>query len=136
MQIRAMSAEMNIVLFAVICVSLYTLVASQQRSPAQYNLTVQREEESSRGATVDLITLRCINATSGMMMRPRDVTFWLNRDTANDPDFKDEEYVIVDDQRKGIVFQLRVEGSYTCGIRTNVANVEESERVPLIGERN
>ena len=129
---------MNIVLLAVTCVSLYVFVASQvqQQSPALYSLTVQREHESSRGRGVDLITLRCINATSGMMMRPQDVTFWLNRVSSNDPDFKDEEYVIVDNQRKGIVFQLRVEGYYSCGTQTNVANVEESERVPLIGERN
>ena len=123
-----------LLLAAVTSVSLYALVASQTQAPAPYVLRVEREEPSSQGALVDLITLRCVESTSDQVMRPQDVIFWLNRERPEDPDFKDEDYVEIDNGREGIVFQLRVEGYYTCGRRADIANVEESERVPLIGE--
>ena len=121
-------------LAAATSVSLYALVGSQTQSPAPYVLRVEREVESSQGASVDLITLRCVDSTSDQVVRPQDVIFWLNRESPDDPDFKDEDYVDIDNGRGGIVFQLRVEGYYTCGRRADVANVEESERVALIGE--
>lgn len=124
---------MSAVAFIIASVSLYALVASQQQSPAPYVLRVMREDESSQGSAVDLMTLQCLDS-SDQVMRPQEVVFWLNRNAPNDPDFKDRDYVIVDNDLREIVFQLREEGNYTCGIRTDVANVEESEPVPLIGE--
>ena len=127
-------STVTLVLLVVTSVSLYALAVSQTQAPAPYDLRVEREEPSSQGALVDLITLRCVESTSGQIMRPQDVMFWLNRQRPEDPDFKDEDYIEIDNGRRGIVFQLRVEGNYTCGRRTDVANVEESEREPLIGE--
>ena len=109
------------------------LALSQQQPP--YELIVQRQQESSTGSAVDLITLRCRNTQSGSFEPVRDVIFWFNRATPDDPGINNEPGVFQD--RTGIVFQLQREsreGNYTCGVRIDQANVMESERVTLIGK--
>ena len=64
----------------------------------------------------------------------QDINFWLNRMRPDDPDLKEEDYVIIDDDNMGVTFQLRQEGYYTCGRRTDAANVDESERVAVLGK--
>ena len=85
---------------------------------------------------MDLITLRCRNSQSGSLELVRNVIFWFNRATPNDPDLKNEPYVFISSDNMGIVFQLprEREGNYTCGVRVDTANVMESERVPVIGK--
>lgn len=123
-------STVTLVLLAIASVSLYaTLVTSQ---PAPYELRVERHDPSSQDSTVDLIILQCVDQSTRQVLPPRNVVFWLNRVRPEDPDFKDKDYVLIDDNR--ILFQLREEGYYTCGIRVGGANVQESERVPLIGE--
>ena len=113
---------------------LCSLVLSQQQPP--YTLIVERQQETSTGPTVDLITLRCSNTQSRSFELIREVIFWFNRATPNDPDLKNERYVFNSEDGRGIVFQLPRdrEGNYTCGVRVDTANVMESERVTLIGK--
>lgn len=125
-------STVTLVLLAVASVSLYATLVTSQRAP--YALRVRRLDPSSQGSTVDLIILQCEDQSTDQVLPPRDVVFWLNRVRPEDPDFKDKNYVLIDDDLQGISFQLREEGYYTCGIRVGGANVQESERVPLIGE--
>ena len=103
-----------------------SLVATQGSPP--YELTVERDNPSTRGSGVDLITLRCRGRVDD------GIRFWLNRTRPNDPDLKDENYVFTSNDGTSITFQLRQEGFYTCGRQIDSANVEESERVPVISK--
>ena len=125
-------STVTLVLLAIASVSLYATLVTSQSAP--YRLRVERHDPSSQGSTVDLIILQCVDQSTGQVLPPRNVVFWLNRVRPEDPDFKDKDYVLIDDNLKRILFQLREEGYYTCGIRVDGANVQESERVPLIGE--
>ena len=119
-------------------VAIFTLcsLALSQEQPT-YMLRVEREQESSTGSQVDLITLRCRNTVSGNFELIRGgVIFWFNRATPDDPNIKNEPDVFSTGDGRGIVFQLsrQREGNYTCGMRIDEANVMESERETLIGE--
>ena len=115
-----------------------SLVATQGPSddPPPYELIVERNDPSTQGSGVDLITLRCRESDNegGGILAVQLVKFWLNRTRPNDPDLKEEDYVFTNRDNMGITFQLRQEGYYTCGMQTDAANVEESERVTVISK--
>ena len=113
-----------------------SFVATQgpsSRTPP-YELIVRRADSSTRGARVDLITLQCRENRSMEIVSVQDINFWLNRMRPDDPDLKEEDYVIINDDNMGVTFQLRQEGYYTCGRRTDAANVDESKRVAVLGK--
>ena len=112
-----------------------SLVATQGSSdPPPYELIVQREDPSSPGLLVDLISLRCRDSVNGEVVSVQHINFWLNRTNPNDPDLKEEDYVSISSDNRGIMFQLRDEGYYTCGMQIDSANFSESERLALISK--
>ena len=83
-----------------------------------------------------LIELTCRDASTAEELDISDIKIWLNRTSVNDPDLREREDVGVFEAngccrlRFNLTHQL--EGKFTCGRRTDIANVQESLQRTLI----
>ena len=84
------------------------------------------------------VTLQCRDNSINTIANINDVKFWLNRTSPDDPDLRERSDVFVSPGQTGteltFVLTRSIEGSYTCGIQVDSANVEESNPEILVGK--
>lgn len=82
------------------------------------------------------IELTCRDGSTAEDLPVRDIKIWLNRTTVYDPDLREREDVGNFEVRGccRLRFNLthQLEGNFTCGRRTDIANVQESRPRTLI----
>ena len=96
------------------------------------------ELEVQRTVNERVVTLLCRDNSINGIANINDVTFWLNRTQPDDPDLRDRSDVFVFPGQTGteldFILTPSIEGSYTCGVQVDTANVQESEAEMLVGK--
>lgn len=84
-----------------------------------------------------VVTLLCRDNSINGIANINDVTFWLNRTQPDDPDLRDRSDAFVFQGQTGtelsFILTRSNEGSYTCGVQVDSANVQESAAETLVG---
>lgn len=126
---QKMSQPVYSELVLLLVIQFIMAIHTQPELPPPYEL-IHRSLSSS------LIELICREGSTAESLPINEISIWLNRTSVNDLDLREREDVgrVVVNGCCGLRFNLtpQLEGSFTCGKRIDIANVQESLPKTLI----